>query len=102
MVSSTFSTSRVTLVETHPNPITFHEMKSDDGFEVPSRSPPKHIWLDHVLGIFCIQSSKKMQSINNESKVSQGFGVGLLFLRLIFCTGVISSVTSDLLLIFYV
>jgi hypothetical protein len=95
MAFSTSSTSRVRLVEARPDPTAFNEMKSDDGFEVPSHRSPKHIWLDHVLGIFCIQSSKKMQSINDESKVFQSFGVGLLFLRLIFCAGVISSISSD-------
>jgi hypothetical protein len=58
--------SQLTLVEKHPDLATINEMKPDNGFGVLSHPMPKYTWLDHLLGIFCVKSSKNTQRIYNE------------------------------------
>jgi len=58
--------SQVTLVEKHPDLMTINEMKPHDGFGVVSSPMPNYTWLDHLLGVFCVKSSKKTQTTYKE------------------------------------
>jgi len=66
IVSVRSGPSQVTLVEKHSDLATINEMKPNDGFRVLSSPVPKYTWLDHLLGVFCIKSSKNTHKIYNE------------------------------------
>lgn len=72
-VSARSGLSQVTLVEKHLDQATINEMKPDGGFRVLSHSMPKYTWLDHLLGIFCVKSSKNTQTYNESFVQSKIF-----------------------------
>jgi len=63
------SRSRITLVETDPDLASDHGQKIDDSYKVITIFPPKYSWLDHFLGVFCIDITKKKKPIMREEFV---------------------------------
>jgi hypothetical protein len=59
--------SRVTLVEEDPELTADDSSKSNDSYEIISYDLPKHTWVDHVRGVFCMSPSKKRTIMRKES-----------------------------------
>jgi hypothetical protein len=63
------SRSRITLVETDADLASDRGPKIDDSYKVITISQPKYSWLDHFLGVFCIDIGKKKKPIMREDFV---------------------------------
>lgn len=65
--SATSSTSRITLVENDPKFIANNELTSCDTDKAIIDHPPRTLWVDRLLAMFCVKSaSSKLPIISKE------------------------------------
>jgi hypothetical protein len=67
--SARSSKSRVTLVDNDPNLTANNESISDNTYEVVTYHPPKYTLVDRLLGVFCVNGSKRKQPIMRKEYV---------------------------------
>jgi hypothetical protein len=59
--------SRTTLVDNDPSFITNNKLRSGDTYKAIIHNPPRNIWVDHLLAMFCVKlSSSTLSTIRKE------------------------------------